>query len=95
MQTAAKIDDTVQKKEVKKGKPYSVINVEKIDTPDGLEGDNWYRYLIDYGHSVIEGKKAGILKVVREHAEAVVEDLNSRSFVLGNTVSYASRNKKK
>ena len=94
MQTATKIDD-VEQSPKQKGKPYSVINVEKIDTPDGLEGDNWYRYLIDYGHSIIEGKKAGLLKVVKEHAEAVVEDLNSRSFVLSNTVSYVSRNKKK
>lgn len=94
MQTAIKTDDTVQENEVKKSKPYSVINVEKIDTPDGLEGDNWYRYVIDYGNSIIEGKKSGMLKMVKQHAEAVVEDLNSRSYAPGNTVSYASRNKK-
>lgn len=94
MQTAKKTDNAGPGKPVTRGKPYSVVNVEKIDTPDGLEGDNWYRYVIDYGHTLIEGKKAGMLKMVREHAETVVEDMNSRSFTLGNTVSYASRNKK-
>ena len=78
---------------IKKENPYSVINVEKIETPDGMEGDNWYRYVIDYGKSTIEGKKAGTLKLVKQHAQDVVADLNSRSFASGNTGTYASRNR--
>ncbi len=94
MQTARKISSNEQVEAIKKDKPYSVIHVEKIETPDGMEGDNWYRYIIDYGKSKIEGKKPGTLKLVKQHAEAVVEDLNSRSFTLGNTGAYAQRNRK-
>lgn len=94
MQTARKINNIGQINAVKKGNPYQVITVEKTTAPEGMEGNNWYRYVIDYGKSTIEGKKPGTLKLVKEHAEAVVKDLNSRSLGLGNTGAYASRNKK-
>ena len=94
MHSASKAQASDQVQSIKKVNPYSVVNVEKIDTPEGLQGDNWYRYVIDFGRSTIEGKKAGTLKLVREHAEAVVEDLNSRSFASGNSSTYASRNRK-
>jgi len=94
MQTAGKVQSDDQVLALKKKNPYRVLNVEKIDTPEGLEGNNWYRYVIDIGRSTIEGKKAGTLKLVKEHADAVVEDINSRSFASGNTGAYASRNRK-
>lgn len=94
MHSASKAQTSDQVQSIKKVNPYSVVNVEKIDTPEGLPGDNWYRYVIDFGRSTIEGKKAGTLKLVREHAEAVVEDLNSRSFASGNSSTYASRSRK-
>ena len=58
---------------------YSVITVEKTATPDGLTGDNWYRYVIGEGGSKIEGKKPGSLKAVTEHAHTAAEELNARS----------------
>lgn len=58
---------------------YEVISIDKIDTPEGMPGDDWYCYVIAYGKSRIEGKKPGTLKNVTQHAEAVAEDLNLRS----------------
>ena len=95
MQTASKITSTDHVNILKQKKPYKVIQVEKIETPDGMQGDNWYRYVIDYGKSQIEGKKPGTLKVVKAHAESVAEDLNTRNNTLGNTGAYAQRNNKK
>jgi len=70
---------------------YAVVTVEKTTTPEGLPGDNWHRYVIGQGTSKIEGIKPGTLKAVTEHAEAVAEDLNSRTGKGGST--YAPRKK--
>lgn len=58
--------------------PYTLLAVEKIDTPDGLEGDNWYHYVISRRNSAIEGFRSGSLKEVTRHAEQYTKDLNSR-----------------
>lgn len=58
---------------------YHVISVDKIATPEGMPGNNWYRYVIGYGNSTIDGTKPGTLSGVMEHAESVVNDLNIRS----------------
>ena len=71
---------------------YKVISVEKTDAPKGLPGDNWHRYIIGQGGSRIEGFKPGTLSSVKEHAEAVAEDLNLRA-TKGNS-AYASRRKR-
>ena len=61
-------------KEVK----YEVIEIEKTATPEGMQGDNWYRYVIKKGNSVMECKKSGTLRAVKEHAEHAAELINSR-----------------
>lgn len=73
---------------------YHVISVDKTIAPNGMPGDNWYSYIIGDGNSRISGTKPGTLQNVTEHAEAVAEDINSRS---GNYKSqYAPiRNQKK
>jgi hypothetical protein len=72
--------------------PYSVARVEKIDTPDGASGQDWYRYVLDNGNSQIVGQRAGSLKDVTAHAQQYATQLNSRS---GSTPSpWTSRNKK-
>ena len=58
---------------------YQVISVDKIVTPEGMPGSDWYCYVIGYGKSKIDGKKPGTLKNVTQHAEAIAEDLNLRS----------------
>ncbi len=70
---------------------YHVVTVEKITPPEGMPGDNWHRYVIGQGNSRIEGKKPGTLKAVTQHAETVVEDLNSRKGRGSST--YAPRKK--
>jgi hypothetical protein len=57
---------------------YNVVTVEKTTPPEDMQGDNWHRYVIGKGSSRIEGKKPGSLHDVTQHAETVVEDLNSR-----------------
>lgn len=57
---------------------YTLISVEKTDPPSGVEGGNWYRYIVGRGSSSLVGKRRGTLKQVTEHAETLAEDLNSR-----------------
>lgn len=70
---------------------FHVVSVEKTTAPEGLPGDNWHRYVIGQGSSKIEGIKPGTLKAVTQHAEEVVEDLNSRKG--RGTSTYAPRKK--
>jgi hypothetical protein len=57
---------------------YEVTSVEKTTAPEGMPGDNWYRYVITRGEQVIDCKKTGSLKTVTEHAASVAELINSR-----------------
>ena len=59
---------------------YEVTKVEKTTAPEGMPGDNWYRYVIRRGEQVIDCKKNGTRKAVVEHAESVAEQINSRHF---------------
>jgi hypothetical protein len=68
---------------------YKVMSVEKIDTPEGMPGNNWHRYVIVRGKSEIKGMKSGTLNSVTQHAETMVEDLNLRSG--GASTAYAAR----
>jgi len=58
---------------------YEVIAVEKTTAPEGMPGDDWHRYVIKKGKSVMECKKSGTLKAVKAHAEGVAELINSRN----------------
>lgn len=58
---------------------YKVIEVEKTSAPQGLEGDNWFRYVIKKGNSVMDCKKSGTLKSVTLHAKDLAELINSRN----------------
>ena len=62
---------------------YQVTKVQKTTPPEGMPDDNWYRYVIKRGEQVIEGKKKGSLKAVKEHAASVAELINSRHFRSG------------
>ena len=57
---------------------YEVTAVEKTTPPEGMLGDNWYRYVIKRGGQVIDCKKNGTRDAVRERAENVAELINSR-----------------
>jgi hypothetical protein len=58
---------------------YNVIEVEKTSPPQGMEGDNWFRYVIKKGNSVMDCKKSGTLKSVTSHAKDLAELINSRN----------------
>lgn len=59
-------------------------SIEETTPPEGGGDGKWYRYIIGRGQSVINGKRSGTLKAVTEHAESVVEDLNSRGTRYGS-----------
>lgn len=78
----APINDEVIKRK------FNVMNIEKISTPDGMVGDNWYQYVVGQGSSEIKGLTMGTLKQVTEHANKIADDLNDRS--KGKKTGYSS-----
>ena len=72
---------------------YNVLSVEKIDPPAGLEGANWYRYVIGRGSSTMVGNRRGTLKQVTEHAKTLASDLNARSGRNGKSLWAPRQNK--
>lgn len=79
-------DEVVQRK-------FNVVNIEKISTPDGMVGDNWYQYVVGQGSSEIKGLTMGTLKQVTEHVNKVADDLNERS--KGKKTGYSSNQNNK
>jgi len=84
--------DAIVKDEVIKCK-YNVMNIEKISTPDGMVGDNWYQYVVGQGSSEIKGLTMGTLNQVTEHANNIADDLNDRS--KGKKTGYTSNQSNK
>jgi len=72
---------------------YDVISVEKIDPPTGMDGANWYRYVIGRGNSTMVGNRRGTLKQVTEHAKTLASDLNARSGRNGKSLWAPRQNK--
>lgn len=70
-------DESADKYKVKSS--FNVMSIEKTDTPEGMPGDNWYKYIIGKGSSEIQGLKMGSLKEVTAHANNVANDLSDRS----------------
>jgi hypothetical protein len=58
---------------------YRLMTVEKTHPPEGMSGDNWYRYMIGRGSAKIVGRKPGTLETVTRYAEACTRNLNSRA----------------
>jgi hypothetical protein len=76
---------------------YHVVTVEKSVPPPGIDAGNWYRYVIGQGKSNIEGIKLGTLQAVTEHAQAMVDDLNTRAARSGSFYAprlYTTRKRK-
>jgi hypothetical protein len=71
---------------------FRLESVEETSPPAGMNTGKWYSYIIGRGSSMINGKMAGSLRAVTEHAESVVEDLNSRANRHGSI--YVSRRQK-
>ncbi|MEK7207832.1 MAG: hypothetical protein AAB134_08135 [Pseudomonadota bacterium] len=61
-----------------KPRPFKVARVEKIDAPDGIVGQDWYRYILESGRSTITGQRSGSRKDVLAYAAQCAEQLNTR-----------------
>lgn len=72
---------------------YNVISVEKTEPPEGVEGTNWYRYVIGRGTSTMVGRRRGTLKQVTDHAKTLAKDLNERSGRTGKSLWAPRQNK--
>lgn len=59
-------------------RPFKVARVEKTDAPDGGQGQDWYRYVLESGRSTITGHRSGSRKDVLAYATQCAEQLNTR-----------------
>jgi hypothetical protein len=58
--------------------PYKLAQVEKVDAPNGGQGEDWYRYVLNNGRSTITGRRRGSRKTVTRYANQCAEQLNTR-----------------
>jgi len=73
---------------------YMVKTVEKTNTPDGCDGSDWCRYVLERGGSTLVGQRRGTVKQVTQYAESLANDVNSRSGGRSGVSQWSSRNKK-
>ena len=58
---------------------YEIISIRRAKPPPGVEGSNWYRYVIAYeGTNTIHGYQQGGIKAVTMAVEEIVAKLNER-----------------
>lgn len=60
-------------------KKFSVLSVEKTKPPTGMDGDNWYRYVVAHDNSTIVGNMRGTLNQVTLQVREFVDNLNDRA----------------
>ena len=65
---------------------FRVALVEKSAVPQGAEGEDWYRYVLESGYAAITGWRRGSLREITQHARHCAEELNAR-----NTTGFSSR----
>ncbi len=58
---------------------YRVTLVEKTVFPQGAEGDDWYRYVLESEYGTVTRWRRGSLQEVTQHAKCYAEELNIRS----------------
>jgi hypothetical protein len=56
-----------------------VALVEEAAIPQGAEGDDWCRYVIENAHSTMTGWRRGSLQDVTQYAQGYTEKLNAHS----------------
>ncbi len=59
--------------------PYELAEVEKVSSPEGAAGDDWYRYVLVRRASRIVGFRRGSLMDVTAYAEDCAEAFNDRN----------------
>lgn len=60
------------------GQPYEIVSVQRAEPPPGVEGSDWYRYVITQGSNTINGCRQGNLEAVTLAVEEIVVQLNER-----------------
>jgi hypothetical protein len=58
---------------------FRVAVVEKSAVPQGAEGEDWYRYVLESGYAAVTGWRRGSLQEITQHAIRCTEELNARS----------------
>jgi len=74
--------------------PYALVSVYKTKAPQGSEGSDWYRYLVERNGSTIVGCMRGTLLQVTDYAKDFVEKLNIRSKKRSNYSTWGPTYKK-
>lgn len=66
---------------VSSSRPHSfkVARVEKITAPDGTDGKDWFRYVLESGRSTITGQRRGSRDDVLAYATQCAQQLNTRA----------------
>ncbi len=77
------------------GQPYEIVSVQRAEPPPGLEGSDWYRYVITQGSNTINGCRQGNLKAVTIAVEEIVVQLNERRLGKRGRVNLVPTPKKK
>lgn len=67
------------KPQIGNARPYWVDSVEKTTVPQGGEGDNWCRYVLDNGYTTLMGWRRGSLCEITQYAVRYAEALNTRN----------------
>ena len=60
------------------GQPYEIVSVKRAEPPPGVEGTDWYSYVIAQGSNTINGCRQGNLRAVTLPVEEIVVQLNER-----------------
>jgi hypothetical protein len=75
---------------------FVLATTEKAEPPEGCEGDNWYRFVLESGASTMVCYRSGTLQQVTAHAREYAKDLNIRAANGGRSPwSSSSRRRKK
>lgn len=79
-----------------RGRHYEIVSIQRTDPPSGMEGSNWYQYVISFESSdTIQGYQQGTLKAVTAAVEALIAQLNERHLGKRGRVNLVPTPKKK
>lgn len=57
---------------------YTLINIEKIEAPEGSTFNNWYKFIIANSYNSITNIRCGTENEIREHAKLTINRLNAK-----------------
>jgi hypothetical protein len=76
-----------------KGRPFTVVSVEKTEPLAGTIGESWYRYILKWEHGTIVGTRSGTLQQVTSHARDFTDERNIRAEAAGVSIWTRRRQK--